>query len=126
MLPGPRLYDTDATRAVVKRWVDFYKEHRAILDSDLIHVRRADGRDIDCMLHVNPKLPERGLAMVFNPLDEPVQRALALPLYYTGLTETARIRERDGPARTYRLDREYRVTVDVEIPARGVTWLVVE
>ena len=30
---GPRLYDTDETKAVVKRWVDFYKQHRPILDS---------------------------------------------------------------------------------------------
>src|SRR5579884_498568 len=49
---GPRLYDTEATRAVVKRWVDFYKRYRAILDSDIVHVRRPDGRGIDCILHV--------------------------------------------------------------------------
>ncbi len=55
---GPRLYDTEATKAVVKKWVDFYKEHRAILDSDIIHVRRPDGRDIDCILHVNPQLQD--------------------------------------------------------------------
>ncbi|UCF16924.1 MAG: hypothetical protein JSW59_05585, partial [Phycisphaerales bacterium] len=46
---GPRLYDTDETKALVKKWVDFYKEHRDILDSDIIHVRRPDGRDIDCI-----------------------------------------------------------------------------
>ncbi|MBN1125385.1 MAG: hypothetical protein JXA82_10280, partial [Sedimentisphaerales bacterium] len=39
---GPRLYDTDATKAVVKKWVDFYKKYRPILDSDIIHLRRAD------------------------------------------------------------------------------------
>jgi hypothetical protein len=51
----------------VKKWVGFYKKHRAILDSDIIHVRRPDGRDIDCMMHVNPQLKERALAMVYNP-----------------------------------------------------------
>ena len=50
---GPRLYDTDQTKAVVKKWVDFFKMYRDILESDIIHVRRADGRDIDCILHVN-------------------------------------------------------------------------
>ena len=40
---GPRLYDTDATRAVVRKWVDFYKAHRAILDSDIVHLRRPTG-----------------------------------------------------------------------------------
>jgi hypothetical protein len=66
---GPRLYDTDETKAVVQKWVDFYKAHRAILDSDLIHLRRADGRDWDGWLHVNPRLPECGLAMFYNPLE---------------------------------------------------------
>ena len=54
--------DDDETKAVVKRWVDFYKQHRAILDSDIIHLRRADARDWDGWLHVNPQLSERGLA----------------------------------------------------------------
>ncbi len=54
---GPRLLTHRKPRAVVKRWVDFYKLHRAILDSDLIHLRRPDGRDWDGWLHVNPKLP---------------------------------------------------------------------
>ncbi|MCX7424512.1 MAG: alpha-galactosidase [Planctomycetia bacterium] len=123
---GPRLYDTDATKAVVKRWVDFYKQHRAILDSDIIHVRRADGRDIDCILHVNPRLKEKGLAMVYNPLERPVNRVLKLPLYYTGLTDTATVRREGGEAVKYKLDRDYSVEVPIEATAAGVTWIVVE
>ena len=123
---GPRLYDTEETKALVKKWVDFYKAHRAILDSDIIHVRRPDGRDIDCILHVNPSLKTRGLAMVYNPLDHAVKRDLTLPLYYTGLTRTARIREQGGKPRTYRLDRRYNVTIPLTVPARGRTWLVIE
>lgn len=123
---GPRLYDTDETKAVVKRWVDFYKKYRPILDSDLIHVRRPDGRDIDCVLHVNPQLKTRALAMIYNPLDQPVQREVKLPLYYTGLTATAQIREQEGPPKRYQLDRQYNITVPVTIPARSRTWLLVE
>jgi hypothetical protein len=37
----------------MKHWVDFYKRYRGILDSDIVHVRRPDGRDLDVMLHVN-------------------------------------------------------------------------
>jgi hypothetical protein len=123
---GPRLYDTDETKAVVKKWVDFYKRYRAILDSDIIHVRRPDGRDIDCVLHVNPQLKNKGLAMIYNPLDQPVRREVKLPLYYTGLTTTAEIRVQDGKPQQYKLDRQYNVTVSVAIPARGCTWLVIE
>ncbi len=123
---GPRLYDTDETKALVKKWVDFYKEYRDILDSDIIHVRRPDGRDIDCILHVNPQLKRKGLAMVYNPLDRPVKRQLKLPLYYTGLTKTARIREQRGDSKKYRLDRGYNVEVPISMGPTAVTWFVIE
>ncbi len=123
---GPRLFDTDATEAVVKKWVSFYKAHRAILDSDFLHLRRPDGRDLDYILHVNPQLEEKGLLMVYNPLPEPVSRTLTLPLYYTGLTENASIQERDGRAQTIALGRQYRVELPVQVPADGVTWFLIK
>ena len=123
---GPRLYDTEETKALVKSWVSFYRKHRAILDSDILHVRRPDGRDIDCILHVNPDLKSKGLAVVYNPLSHPVTRDLKLPLYYTGLTKTAGIREQEGKPKTYKLDRQYNVTVPLDVPAQGHTWLTIE
>ncbi len=123
---GPRLYDTEETKQVVKQWVDFYKQYRAILDSDIIHVRRPDGRSIDCMLHVNPQLEERGLAMVYNPLDRKVQTTLELPLYYTGLTTIAHIWEQEEKAKEYKLDRQYDVQIPVDMPPNSVTWFVIE
>jgi hypothetical protein len=122
---GPRLFDTDETKSVVKMWVDFYRAHRAILDSDLIHLRRADGRDWDGWLHVNPVLPERGLAMIYNPLNEPIQRRLRLPLYYTGLTDRALVRLEDGSVQEIQFARDYSAEVTVTIPARGRTWLII-
>ena len=123
---GPRLYDTNETKAVVKKWVDFYKEYRDILDSDIIHVRRPDGRDIDCILHVNPQLKIKGLAMVYNPLDMAVKKELKLPLYYTGLTKTARIRRQQGKSRRYKLDRAYNVKIPIDIAPKAITWFVVQ
>src|SRR5260370_817918 len=119
---GPRLYDTDATRAVVKKWVEFYRQHRAILDSDIIHVRRPDGQGIDCILHVNAQTKPRGLAMVYNSTEREVETTLRLPLYYTGLTETARVREQDGQATEYRLDRPHHIEVPVKKAPQGITW----
>ena len=116
---GPRIYDTDETRQLVKKWVDFYKSRREILDSDIIHVRRADARDIDCILHVNPALPAKGLAMVYNPLDEPVHRELSLPVYYTGLTDRALVRVRDGSPQVLTIDRQFNLAVAVDLPAHG-------
>jgi len=122
---GPRLYDTDETRAVVRQWVDFYKAHRAILDSDIIHVRRADGRRLDCMLHVNPRLPERGLAMVYNPAETEQREDLRLPLYYTGLTDSVHVQDRDGGIAEYALDRSWRIQCPVIVPPHNYTWFVV-
>jgi hypothetical protein len=122
---GPRLYDAPETKAVVKRWVDFYKAHRAILDSSVIHLRRPDGRDWDGLLHVNPFTKERGLAVLFNPLPEPITRTVRLPLYYTGIEKEAVVRERDGTTRRYPLDQRDGIEVKVTLPANGVTWLVI-
>ena len=123
---GPRLYDTDETKAVVKRWVDFYKKHREVLNADLLHLRRADGRDLDYLLHVNPTGKEKGLLMVYNPLEKEVKKTLRIPLYYTGQTTKASVSERDGKAKNFKLDREYKIELPVKIPGRGVTWFVVE
>jgi hypothetical protein len=66
------------------------------------------------------------MLLVFNPLAEAVKRVLTVPLYYTGLTGTARIREQEGPSQVFTLDRAYEVRLPVEIPANGQTWLVIE
>jgi alpha-galactosidase len=123
---GYQLYDTDETKAVVKKWVDFYKAHRGILESDIIHVRRADGRDIDAILHVNAQLEVKGLAMVYNPLDVEVTRTLKLPLYYTGLVGNALVREQGGEPRRYPLNHRFEANVTMTISAQGATWLTIE
>ncbi|HUW60248.1 MAG TPA: alpha-galactosidase [Candidatus Bathyarchaeia archaeon] len=128
---GPRLYDTDETRGVVAKWAGFYKTHRTILDSDLIHVRRADGRGIDCMMHVRNPEPDdpdrtRALVMVFNPTLKKQRERLRLPLYYTGLTETARVQEQDGRGRTVEIDRDYSIEIPVRMKPKSITWFVVE
>ena len=123
---GPRLFDTERTKAMVKSKVDWFKAHRDILESDLIHGHRADARDLDWMLHVNPKLKEKGMLVVFNPLNEPVTRKLRVNLYYTGLTTSARLREKGGAAKRFKLARDYTVELPVTVPAQGMNWFVVE
>ena len=39
---GYELYDAPVTQALVMKWVNFYKEYRDILISDIVHVRRPD------------------------------------------------------------------------------------
>ncbi len=123
---GPRLYDSDETKALVKKWVTFYKTHRQVLDGDLIHLRRANGLDWDGWLHINPQGKEKGLLFVFNPLTEEIERTLHIPLYYTGLTKTAKARERDGKPISYEVERDYSISLPVTIPAHGFNWFVFE
>jgi hypothetical protein len=122
---GPRLFDTDATREVVKKWVDFYKAHRPILDSDIVHVRRPDGQHIDCVMHVNPALDERALVMAYNPTEQALQDNIRLDFYYTGLTDDARISEQGKTETVCSLDRQYCVTLPVSLRPKGITWFVV-
>ncbi len=121
---GPRLYDTPATRDLVKKWVDWFKAHRDVLEGDLIHLRRADGQDIDYWLNVNPGGEEKGLLMVFNPLEHDVAKTIRVPLYYTGLTEGVTLINAAGEATTTTLNRAYEMDLPVRVPARGFTWYI--
>jgi hypothetical protein len=123
---GTRLYDTDETKKLVTNVISWYKKYRMILNSQIIHLRRADGRDWDGILHVDPNGKEKGLAMLYNPLNETITRKITLPLYYTGLTGKASVREKEGKAKIYPVDKHDNVTYEVVIPANSYTWLVVE
>ncbi|MFI3295633.1 MAG: NPCBM/NEW2 domain-containing protein [Rikenellaceae bacterium] len=123
---GPRLYDTPQTRAVVKEVIDWYKNYREILNSDIIHLRRADGRDYDAIMHVNPSLDTRAMVMVYNPTSSDMTRTLTLPLYYSGIERSARVSVEQGEGVTYELDRQYNIEITVDIPANSYSWLVVE
>jgi hypothetical protein len=123
---GKRLYDAPETLELVKRWVSFYKKHRAILDADIIHIRRADGRDLDAILHVNPGIKEKGLLMVYNPLDHPVKKNMMINLYYTGLSRKAHITENDRSTFTLTIDRSYNITLPVLVNANSESWYIIE
>ncbi|MBB5636496.1 hypothetical protein HDE68_002397 [Pedobacter cryoconitis] len=123
---GPRLYDTEVTKKLVIRVINWYKKYRTILNSDIVHLRRADGIDWDGILHVNPSSKEKGLAMLYNPSAEKITRKIVLPVYYTGLTNQVNIREKEGKTVSYHIDRDYTVSYEVTIPANSYTWLVME
>ncbi|MCY3791316.1 MAG: alpha-galactosidase, partial [Gemmatimonadetes bacterium] len=95
-------------------------------DSDLIHVRRPDGRSIDCVLHTNAQINPCGLAMLYNPTRTVQRITLKLPLYYTGLSEIAKVREKEGESKCYKIDRYYNIEIPIEMEARSVSYLVIE
>jgi hypothetical protein len=116
---GPQLYDSPETQVVVAKWVAFYKKHRTVLDGDIIHIRRPDGRDYDAILHVDPTGVEKGLLMIYNPLNEPITRTLSIPVYYTGLNNKASIKEQEGTSKDVLITRDYKINLTVKIPAKG-------
>lgn len=123
---GPRLYDAPETKALVDKTIKWYKQYREILNSDIIHLRRPSGKDWDGFLHVNPKLKQKGLALLFNPTDEDITRKIKLPLYYTGLSDKALVAVEGENTRSYKLSRDYNIEIELTIPAQGYQWITIE
>ncbi len=121
---GPRLYDTEATQLLVKNTINWYKKYRDILNADIIHLRRADGRDWDGIMHVSPDLKDKGFVLLYNPLKEAIQRTIRIPLYYTGLEQKA-VFSNENSQFDMTLNRAYEAVVTVTIPAEGWVWYVV-
>ena len=123
---GPRLYDTEETKQTVSHMISWYKQYRDILNADIIHLRRPDGRDWDGIMHVNPALKTKGFLLLFNPLKTPVTRTIQLPLFYTGLTETATVSEKGGVSKKYALNRNYEITFSFTIAPETYNWYIIE
>jgi hypothetical protein len=128
---GPQLYDAAETKALVTKWVGFYKKHRQILDGDIIHIRRPDGCDFDAILHVNPFADEKGLLMVYNPLNEIITRTIEIPVYYTGLKNWVNFQEQEDSTKTFSVPiisdgRNNKVSLTVSIPAKGYNYYILK
>jgi hypothetical protein len=123
---GPQLYDAPETKILVEKWVNFYKKHRQVLDGDIIHLRRPDGRDWDGILHVNPDGEEKGLIMLYNPLESVITREINIPVYYTGLHEKVLLEDNMGNRQNLTVNRDYEITINVTIPEKGYKFFVLK
>ena len=126
---GDKLYDKrgDASHQLVKAQVAWFKQYRDIITSDIVHVRRPNGQDIDAFMHVNPRLPlHRALLMAFNPTTEPLSTTLRVDLYYAGLTDKANITVVGAQPQTVELSRDYGVDISVSIEAKSAVWATIE
>jgi hypothetical protein len=123
---GPRLYDADTTRKVVAAMLSWYKQYRTILNADIIHLRRADGRDWDGWMHVNPKAAIRGMVLLFNPLNESIERSIQIPMYYTGLSKTALVQEQHHPGKRYAISEDHVLHFKTTLRPKGYTWILIQ
>ena len=122
---GMRLYDSPETQAAVIEAVQWFKRHRAILEADVIHLRRADGRDWDGILHVDPFAGKgtRAMAVLYNPLVTAITRKVPLPLHFAGLQGTVNVSTEGKRSRRVRVPAGGILRFEVKIPAGGFTWL---
>jgi hypothetical protein len=122
---GPRLYDSEETKAVVKKWVSFYKQHRDVLDNgEIIHLRRPSGRDWDGILHANPLGKEQGMLCIYNPLNEEITRSIRVPMNYTGLRGNCRVSIDGNEPTAMEIDGTQHMTLLLKIPAQGRSFVV--
>ena len=93
-------------------------------------MRRPDGQSIDAVLHANsapaggPVAGERGIVFAFNPTTTDLVANLTVPLYYTGLTETAKVSLEDSSNQSsvLQLRRDYTVIIEATVAAGGYAW----
>ena len=125
---GFRLFDSQASRSVVKGWVSFYKKYRDLLNADIIHVARPTMQDLDGFLHVKSQGKLRGLLVVFNPTLKRRTKTLAIPLYYTGLTKTALVSRPSDDTRYSKLtlSRDYKVNLKITLDPNSLDYFIIK
>ncbi len=62
--------------------------------------------------------------MLYNPLNDDLDRRIRMPLYFTGLTGEASMSVNGESARTVTLDGEATIDIEVHIPAKGWVCIV--
>jgi len=122
---GLRLYDAPETKAMVQRMVTWFKRYRQILESDVVHLRRPDGRQLDYVLHANPNLKEKAMLVVYNPTSAARTETISVPLYYAGSPGSVRIREKEAKPKTLNT-KNGSATFSTTVPAQGWTYFVLE
>ena len=61
-----------------------------------------------------------------NPLNVPITRNIQVPVYYTGLNSKTQIEDANGKVKTALISREYEITLNVTIPAKGYTYYILK
>lgn len=133
---GPVLYYSNSTQAIYTKWITFYKAHRGTMIQPVVHLRRPDMQGWDGIMHVNPfsmgettplapGASEVAVAMIFNPTLTTINVPLFLPLYYTGLNDTALVSVDGGAPVTMTLARDYSIVVNMAMPPTSIHTIVI-
>lgn len=118
---GMRLYDSPETKAMVVRMLSWYKKYREILESDVIHLRRADGRRLDFILHVNPSASPSAMLVAYNPTGERQIETIQVP----HSRPTAKVGEKEGTRKSVKT-QDGKFSLKLDIPAKGWTYFPID
>jgi ketol-acid reductoisomerase len=123
------LWQNNASQAIFLRWMAVFDTNRAVLNGDIVHVKRPDGRNWDAMMHVLPTAAPgapRGFAIFYNPTASATNLSTALGVYYCGFEPGATVRAEydDGSVEQLQQDAGFSVRVRRAIPARGYTYAI--
>lgn len=121
---GPRLFDSPETKAMVIESVNWFKKYRKILESDVIHLRRPTGRDIDAILHVNHLNKDCGMLLVWNPTERERTEELQVPTSYLGAGSSLSI-GKSGVGFVRKDVKDKVVKIKVKISAQSMSWYVI-
>ena len=123
---GPRLHDTLATRDMVRAKVRWFRDHRRLLEADIIHLRRADGRDLDGILHVDPDGSPRAMAVFHNPGGNAIERRVEIPTRFIGPDREFVVRMSDGASTRLRVTASGTLPVRLKVAGDGMAWFTIE
>ena len=64
--------------------------------------------------------------MLYNPLKESIRRTIQVPLYYTGLKNSALIGEKGKAMQSVRMNEKNEIQLSFTIAPESYTWFVIE
>jgi len=125
---GGPLWKNAASQAIVTKWTAVFDRFRAVLNGDVVHVRKPTGRDWDAMMHVLPSAAPgeaRAFAIFFNPTTSDLALNTSLAVYYAGFAagpSQVQLEWDDGSTEQATQDAAFGVRLGRTIPARGFVW----
>lgn len=92
---GKSLFDSNETKALVKKWAGFYNKYKEVINGNTVHflppkqskTNPLRGEGLDAILNEIPRGAIRGMLAVFNQTDSEITQKLQVPLFYTGLCD---------------------------------------
>jgi len=122
---GDRLSNGPHSRAILAKWIGFFKKYRRIHTCRNLVLRTATGNALDGVLHACPDGEPGAVAVVFNPLDRPLRGQFALPMEFAGWKAGQAgvvLRGGEGQPRAVTADAQAQIVLEVEMPPDAVAW----